>query len=130
MSINTSRIFCSLSINQKRRNVNIMRTKHHFFSIIWYGWSSLKVLQGTQKVITPWKQDVNWTYIRKNVMDIFCTLYVRSIYVLKPGAVIVVSPYLKYAVQYLVFMNSSASQNFSLFWTTLFNQRWFFFPFH
>ena len=35
---------------------------------------------------TPWTQDVNWTYIRcsKDVLDFFRTLYVRSIYVLRP----------------------------------------------
>ena len=37
--------------------------------------------------MSPWAQDVNWTYIRRSedAMDIFWTSYVRSIYVLCPG---------------------------------------------
>ena len=29
-------------------------------------------------------QDVNWTYIRQDVQEVFWTFYVRSIYVLSP----------------------------------------------
>ena len=37
--------------------------------------------------ITPWAQDVNWTYIRRSedAQGVFWTPYVRSIYVLCPG---------------------------------------------
>ena len=36
---------------------------------------------------TPWAQDVNWTYIRRSedILEVFWTSYVRSIYVLCSG---------------------------------------------
>ena len=36
---------------------------------------------------TTWTQDINWTYIRhsENVLDVFCTSYILSSYVLCPG---------------------------------------------
>ena len=38
------------------------------------------------KIISPWTQDVNWTYIRRSedVKDVFWTSYIRSVYVLCP----------------------------------------------
>ena len=36
---------------------------------------------------TPWTQDVNWTQIRhlEDILDVFWTSYVRSVYALCPG---------------------------------------------
>ena len=44
-------------------------------------------LLASQKVPTLWKQDVNWTYIRRSedVQDVWKTSYACSIYVLCPG---------------------------------------------
>lgn len=137
MSINTSRIYCSLSIHQKHKNVKILRTKYHFFSSkIWYGRSDLESTLKYSKVFTLWicKLDVNWTYIRhsKDVLDIFCTSYVRSIYILQDEYK---GRYLSQSIcelhcQYSVFMNNAASQNFLLFWKMLSNQSWFLVAFH
>ena len=43
-------------------------------------------------ILTPWAQDVNWTYVRlsEDVLDIFWTSYIHSIYVLCPGGMIVI----------------------------------------
>ena len=37
--------------------------------------------------ISPWTQDVNWTYIRRSedTLDVFWTSYIRLIYILCPG---------------------------------------------
>ena len=46
---------------------------------------STKILKGVlQKHSSPSTQDVNWTYIRRSedVLDVFWTSYVRSVYVL------------------------------------------------
>ena len=39
---------------------------------------------------TPWTQGVNWTYIRpsEDVQDVFWSSYIRSIYVLCPGGMV------------------------------------------
>ena len=56
---------------------------------------SIKILRNLLQIlflifseVTPWTQDVNRTYIRRSedVQDVFWTSYVRSIYVLCPGA--------------------------------------------
>ena len=41
----------------------------------------------TIKWLTPWTQDLNWTYIRRleDTQGVLWTSYVRSIYVLYPG---------------------------------------------
>ena len=43
----------------------------------------------TSLLDTPWTQDVNWTYVRhsEDVLHVFWTSYVRSIYVLCPGVI-------------------------------------------
>ena len=44
-------------------------------------------------ILTPWVQDVNWAYLRRSedVLDIFWTSDVHSIYVLCPGGMIIIT---------------------------------------
>ena len=51
---------------------------------------------------TPWTQDLNWTYISRseNVLDVFWTSYVSSIYVLYPLCKLMQRHWVKCVLQY------------------------------
>ena len=59
--------------------------------------------------ITPWTQDVHWTYIRSSenvVRDVFWTCYASSIYDLYPGGIFENSPILESLFQALQSLNN------------------------